>query len=428
MPRMRHLLLEDLMKAGIYKVLQFAKPVIRIPYELRGQLLALVNGTNHNECQWFHCITKSYGGAKKDIIYYDLDGIYIPKQVVGGASVESPGEGLLGIWNELKATYLLEDGTTDKERCNQRFQTMNCWAHSHVNMAVNPSTTDESTFRQWIEQSSGTIHPTIMMIVNKREEVFIRLYDPEEGIYCENPEIIMSLPPPVDLTYVQDAIATKITSRSYTSTSFIGSNLGFNRHHHHQLGQSSSTEVGQKKTPIPNLIGETSTVDSGEATVSEVEDLVKSGKRLCKNKINLETNLQIITDTNDNEMSSNMVAKDVQDILINVHAQVVFLLLLKSFYMQDTALLAKILTFWQNKEGQMIKGEDVQNNISHFLHNEYLGPNSGFFAALVIAKRITYVLDQAISMETKMRIITKFLNDLDYVIIANTDFSSVGNV
>lgn len=414
------------MKAGTFKVLQFAKPIIRMPYELRAQLMALVNGTNHNECQWFHCITKSFGGAKKEIIYYDLDGIYIPKQVVGGASVESPGEGLLGIWNELKAVFLLPDGTPDREQCNLRFQKMNCWAHSHVNMAVNPSPTDESTFRQWVDQSSGTVHPTIMMIVNKREEVYIRLYDPEEGIYCENPEIIMLNPPPVDLTYIQDAIANKISSRTYTSTGMLGNTLGFGKHH--QLGLVRHTDDSQKKiqkTVQEIDLGIQSTKTSGDVPTTEtIQELIQSGKRLCKNKINFETHLSVVQESNDNEISANALANELQEILLNFDSQKIFLLLLDNFYIQTTPLLDQILAFWQNKETDLIQKDELNQKISQFLQNEYLGPSEGFFASIVLAKRIVNILEQSIDINLKIKIIKQFLHDLDFVIVSNTDFSS----
>ncbi len=198
-------------RAGEFKNLIIVEPKILMPYELQAQVMAFVNGTNAQECQWFHTVTRTMS-TKGDKAYYTLDLMFIPEQTVTGATVESPDKGMLTIYNELKETYKTDTGY-DKETVNCILSSMHVWAHSHVNMQCSPSTTDETTFKQWIDQNKAADvnSPVIMMIVNKKEDIYFRLFDPEIGIYCENPslEVIM---PAVDTSYVTEAIKTKIKS------------------------------------------------------------------------------------------------------------------------------------------------------------------------------------------------------------------------
>lgn len=208
--------------AGTFKNFIEMKPIVVIPYDLKAQIMALVNGTNAQECQWYHCIDTVID-EKTQKIEYHLNGMFIPKQEVSGTYVESPGTGFIEIYNELKTTYTDEAGVVNKSAVNEVLGKMHAWCHSHVNMAANPSNTDETTFKEWVQQNEtqGITSPVIMMIVNKREEVYLRVYDPQNTIYVEHPDILI-LMPETDLSYVQHALAEKIKTRTINYPTVIG--------------------------------------------------------------------------------------------------------------------------------------------------------------------------------------------------------------
>lgn len=255
---------------GDFKNLVQMKPTIVMTYELHAQIMRFVNGVDAMECQWFLTIEKTIA-TRGDRVFYSLQDMLIPTQEVSGATVESnPQTGMFALFSELKQTYRTEvDGVDapDMERVNEIVGKMHCWCHSHVNMAPNPSGTDEATFREWCKSNAdqGLNHPVIMMIVNKKEDVYLRLWDPELNLYCENPGIQL-LYPEVDFTYVDDAIANKVKRKAYAnspSSSYSGQYFGGVR----VVGPSDS--VGKSTAP------------SGTVTSSaQVPSLVVTGRSL----------------------------------------------------------------------------------------------------------------------------------------------------
>lgn len=187
-------------------------PLVRIPFDLYANIMALVKGTDASECQWYHRILKTQEGIRT---VYTLSGMYIPKQVVTGASVDSPASSWLALWQELKEKHTDENGKPDINALNEIFSTMHCWAHSHVNMETVPSSTDETQYLEWITGSlnQGVLSPIIMMIVNRRESFFIRLVDPVSGLEIENPQVEISYPD-VDTSWVEAEIKNKISKRT----------------------------------------------------------------------------------------------------------------------------------------------------------------------------------------------------------------------
>lgn len=179
--------------------------------------MALVNSTDANECQWFYTITK--GMTKSGDLYYILDNILIPEQEVSAAAVESPSKGMASLYQELKTIHKKEDGTPDMEAIQQIFSTMHAWCHSHVNMGVTPSQTDNTTFNEWIagNKADNCNSPVMMIIVNKREEIYVRLFDPEAGILCENPTLEIWMPT-VDTSHIVAQSKAKIKQRVWQHT------------------------------------------------------------------------------------------------------------------------------------------------------------------------------------------------------------------
>ena len=66
------------------------------------------------------------------------------------------------------------------------FNKIRGWGHSHVNMAVSPSGTDEDTFKQFY----STCEYFIRLIGNKRGEMRVDLVDCERGLQFDNLDIL----------------------------------------------------------------------------------------------------------------------------------------------------------------------------------------------------------------------------------------------
>lgn len=72
------------------------------------------------------------------------------------------------------------------------FENLHFQGHSHVNMPPTPSGTDEADQRSTIE-SAGTAPFKIFMIVNKRRNYNIRLYDLENDVMYTTADILVTV-------------------------------------------------------------------------------------------------------------------------------------------------------------------------------------------------------------------------------------------
>jgi hypothetical protein len=299
----------------------------------------------------------------------------IPEQEVTGATVESPDKGMLALWNELKAKYVKEDGTYDRDVVNGIISKMHAWCHSHVNMAASPSGTDEATFRQWIDQNDkqGDTNPVIMMIVNKREEVYIRLYDPELGIYCENPDIEIVMPA-VDTSYVEEAIKNKVKSKSfpgYQSTGFQGRVWPSQSDSRVITGPSNQSAVVDPKA---------------EAPTKAIPSIVKYGRTMLGAETgNLEQDLIDVTTMARCHDQAERVTKAVFRALDDVSELYIFSLLLKNERAKIIELVSAPRSVKMPEENELMA--DINACISE---GWYEHPNT-FYATVNVAARIANV-------------------------------------
>lgn len=192
-----------------YPKLEALEPYILIPREIYEQVIYFVDKVK-DECQWFHTVKKTVQDKK---IEYKIDNIFIPRQIVSGIEVESLSETFVKLLAEIKQKY-----NNDREVFNPILQSLTCWSHSHVNMGVAPSGTDLDTFKQMIENGIkyNNNQPQLMMIVNKRSEVFSQCYDPELGVLFKNIPIFIEEPWNVDLSYVEEALKEKLIPKDLT--------------------------------------------------------------------------------------------------------------------------------------------------------------------------------------------------------------------
>ena len=101
----------------------------------------------------------------QDINTYIITDILVYPQTVTGATVEQ----------DETRMFDFEMSLTDEQVNNKRFH-----GHSHVNMGVGPSTTDETFYQEILSQVNDYF---IILIKNKRNEQTVRFYDIVNGVY-----------------------------------------------------------------------------------------------------------------------------------------------------------------------------------------------------------------------------------------------------
>lgn len=150
------------------------------------------------EAQWFHRIERI--GDPESAVYrlYDM---YIPEQYCSGAEVESDPQMMMKFYMELRNEY-------GQEEANEIFNTMDAWSHSHHNMGVSPSGQDMRQFKEQCEnaaQKDGQ-HPQLMLIFNKKDQFYSRLWDPITQTLYENVDLTVQ-------TYDFDHIDTQAKAK-----------------------------------------------------------------------------------------------------------------------------------------------------------------------------------------------------------------------
>lgn len=98
--------------------------------------------------------------------------IFVPRQEVGSTKADIDDDGMA----------VLADELLSRENGEEAFEALRFWGHSHVNMGVNPSGTDNETF----EQLAGANEFFIRLIVNKSGDLNIAVYLRDEGITLYN--------------------------------------------------------------------------------------------------------------------------------------------------------------------------------------------------------------------------------------------------
>lgn len=155
------------------------------------------------EAQWFHTI-EVIPVDRNNLELHLSEKLYIPKQNTSAAQVDSTASMMIEFYNDLKQEY------SDQAVVNQKLQAMTCWCHSHHNMSPNPSGQDHSQFASFVNQSidQGLQAWQIMLIFNKRDEFYSKVYDPTTGVVWQGVPIATSAHS-YDFTYIDQAAKTK---------------------------------------------------------------------------------------------------------------------------------------------------------------------------------------------------------------------------
>jgi len=130
------------------------------------------------EAQWFHRVQKIVEGTD---VYYRIYEMYIPEQICSSVQVESDPMMMVNFYKELKGKY-------GQEKTNDIMSNLTAWCHSHVNMGVSPSGQDVKQFAEQCKNAmdSNVDTPQVMMIFNKKDLFYCKVFDPEYGLVFEH--------------------------------------------------------------------------------------------------------------------------------------------------------------------------------------------------------------------------------------------------
>lgn len=131
------------------------------------------------EAQWFCRLDRT--NATPGTLEYRVYEMYIPEQICSAAQVESDPMMMVRMFQELQSEH-------GNEGASEIMKNMTVWCHSHVNMGVSPSGQDVRQFAEQCKNAADAkqTNPQMMMIFNKKNMYYCKLYDPEIGLVFEN--------------------------------------------------------------------------------------------------------------------------------------------------------------------------------------------------------------------------------------------------
>ena len=136
--------------------------------------MQMLIGDFQSEVGWYGVARRADGEGYA----YCIDDILVYPQSVTGAYVD---------FDEAKVSKWLFDNRED-----ERFSSIRMHGHSHVNMAVSPSTTDKNHYKTILDQ----LRPDgfyIFMIWNKSGQSYCEIYDMRHNIMFENGDVTMNI-------------------------------------------------------------------------------------------------------------------------------------------------------------------------------------------------------------------------------------------
>jgi hypothetical protein len=172
------------------------------------------------EAQWFHRLEVIKTNNETIYRIYDL---YIPEQYCSLAEVESTSSMMINFYRELISNNTIES-------TNSILSSLNVWCHSHHTMSPNPSGQDNNQFLQLIKYAvdSNNIVPQIMLIFNKNNQYYSRIFDPSTGLVYENVSICVETE---DLSWINKEAAAKFKKPTpknlFTQNTNTNNRLGF---------------------------------------------------------------------------------------------------------------------------------------------------------------------------------------------------------
>ena len=161
---------------SIEYIKNFSYPIISI------DTLALIKMNEYvdqcsSEIAWLGIVDKSEYDIK------DKDDIIIPMVEYCISDVFLVGQEVTGVKAEIDETALVDMGTKlIQSGQTELFNKIKLWGHSHVNMGVFASSTDDETFEEFYKNSDFFIR----IIANKKDDISVDLMDCEKGVKFMN--------------------------------------------------------------------------------------------------------------------------------------------------------------------------------------------------------------------------------------------------
>lgn len=223
-----------------YKVLNNL-PYINITYK---GLLAIkeIVKIAPQEAQWFHTVEPfTYKQSPHEIQLLLSDKIYIPSQNTSAVQVDTTSAMMMDFYKELQEDY------QDQDVVNQKLAAMTCWCHSHHNMSPNPSHQDDLQFNSFISlaEDQGQKSWQIMLIFNKKDQFYSRVYDPYTSTIHEG--VPVNVINDYNFNYIHQAAKHKFKKPKLTSQRNLWS-FNQDRLHAKSPAPKTATPLSSKTT------------------------------------------------------------------------------------------------------------------------------------------------------------------------------------
>ena len=217
------------------------------------------------EAQWFHTVEPvEYKQSPGEIFLHLSTKIYIPKQNTSAAQVDSTSSMMIEFYKELVDEY------KDQNIVNEKLSSMTCWCHSHHNMAPNPSNQDDLQFNSFLNNSiKQNLHKwQIMLIFNKKDQFYSRVYDPTSGLIFEGVDIQVSNS--YDFDYINQAAKTKFLKPKVVPFKKKWGNFNSSKNYLEDRLFSSLKELENETLSSSNYTEEARTIETAENMLDDM--------------------------------------------------------------------------------------------------------------------------------------------------------------
>jgi len=226
-----------------------APPTVFYSHKVNAQIRHLVD-TAPGEISWVGLVSRIG-------IHFMVDEIFVPEQTVGATFTDITPSGLA------KIALLLDDRGMDTSN-------LIYWGHSHVNMGVSPSGTDEEQVEEFLEHNNIFIRG----IYNKRRESKVDVFLKEDNIVhqCVSNGTMVYTLSPEELATIDSVVKDNVSARQYNAKNsyvapFMPHESNANRHHpgHNQQTLQLQQRAAQKVIGSSIFGGVYDTDDEDEA-------------------------------------------------------------------------------------------------------------------------------------------------------------------
>jgi len=209
----------------------------------------------NSEVAW-HCLVEQHPDNK----YLIYDVLVFPQEVTGATVVGVDGD------------YEMWLATLPDEQ----FEHCRCHMHSHVNMGVTPSGTDENYYANLMTQVQDYY---ITMIINKSHTYYLRFYDKINNILYDNIEFTICTETGTTYNDWYESVKDQIKTKTFTYTPTYQSSL-------------YSFDTLNKKKETTSTTPSTTRMSGGNTTTKSTEFIINSpfGECLVFTDINEATN------------------------------------------------------------------------------------------------------------------------------------------